>query len=119
MGYDEIEEQRNSIEKELDVVGGNAEKAAIKTIELIHLHNEDRPKFQGMVQDVQKLLKWKNDLEKEKLEEKVENYVKTETIEEENDNEDTTMESEYKIEADIANDNKLEIEMEADVNNEI
>merc|ERR1712030_110187 len=75
--YEEIAEQRESIEKEIDVVSGNVEKASIKTIELIHSHNEDQPIIEGMVQDLKEILKWKKDLEKEKLEEKVDNYIKT------------------------------------------
>merc|ERR1712030_91387 len=82
-------------------------------------HNEDQPIIQGMLQDLQEILKWKKVLEKEKLEEKVENYIKTETIEEEDDNDDTKMESENEIEADIASENELEIEIEADIDNEI
>merc|ERR1712030_98491 len=63
----------------------------------------------GMFQDIQEILKWKKDLEKEKLEEETWGYIKTETIVEEDDDEDIEMETEYGIEDTIDSQDEMGI----------
>merc|ERR1712030_169491 len=69
--------------------------------------------FYRLEKDIQEILKWKKEVEKEILVENVEKYIKTETIEDEDD----TEELENEIEPDLASEDELDIEI--DVDNEI
>merc|ERR1712030_54723 len=69
--------------------------------------------FYRLEKDIQEILKWKNEVEKEILEKNVETYIKTETSEDEDDTEDL----EKEIEPDLASEDELDIEI--DVDNEI
>merc|ERR1712074_349473 len=86
----------------------NAKKTSVKIIELINQHNENLPTFTKMEEDIQEILKWKTEVKKEK----VEKHIKTETVEEDIENENT-----LKTEADPNIEDETNIEI--DVENEI
>ena len=63
----------------------------------------------GMFQDLKEVLTWKKEMEKQKLDDRVDNYIKTENIEEENDEEDIEMETDNEI------DDVVDVEDEMDI----
>ena len=63
---DQFNDQKEIVEKEFSIITGNVKKTALNVIKLINQHNEDLPVFTGMKKDIQEILKWKKELEKEK-----------------------------------------------------